>query len=501
MIVRGISRPAIRKFGESTAFHDSKALIGIATNGRVSTEKFTTFLGEKLGPLGFRTRLGPSSPEGTNEANLIAWKGGEGGSGKGLQYVFSTHMDTVDAGPLKEWKRNKRKPFEIVLNWNNGDLSGLGTSDTKLNIVSLLIALEKLKGYKFTNQVALVFTYGEENGMRGVTELYHSGGDNLLHPDATFVGEPTGLDLVIQHKGRNRPVVSIEIPKDRGRTWLRTASFEVKGLTAHSSRPKDGESAIDKALAMLNSDDYKGAHLIELTGGSGHNKVPETCRVTIGFDQTPPGINEHDQEIVGEMVDNGRLAAAEALKDLLQAISDLQQEKAGLVVESLIDPPYMTVLPTKIEVNAKTGNLDVFVCHRFLPDPKIDAVQVSQDEFRGVVHRVQTRHKKLNTTLVFPGEATPSFSVDPAKPFIQALLKYGRESMGERPELIGKPYGTEAGFFSRMTQTDSTVVFGPGFPEVIHSPKEYNNVGQLTRAADFYELIIRQMVGVLNKQR
>ena len=166
------------------------------------------------------------------------------------------------------------------------------------------------------------------------------------------------------------------------------------------------------------------------------------------------------------------------------------------MVESRIDPPYMTVLPTKIEINSKTGKLDVLVCHRFLPDPQIDAAQVSQDELRRIVHGVQSRHKKTDTTLVFQGEATPSFSVDPAKPFIQALLKYGRESMGERPELIGQPYGTEAGFFSRMTQTDSTVVFGPGFPDVIHSPEEYNNVGQLTRAADFYELIIRQMVTV-----
>jgi acetylornithine deacetylase/succinyl-diaminopimelate desuccinylase-like protein len=488
-----IAREAAR-FHRSKHWRDVRTIIGTDTNYYMTTGRMESYLRGRLEPLGFKVVAGPATESG--EANLIALKGGDSGHGRGLQYLFNTHMDTVAPGSKAKWTRTHNNPFNAVLDPKTGAIYGLGASDTKLNIVSLLIALDRLRGRRLANQIALTFTYGEENGMRGVTDLCGSGGYRLLHPDASFVGEPTGLDLVIQHKGRIRPVICIEIPKNKGKVQLQTATFTVKGKSAHSSKPESGEDAIHKALTLLQSERFRGAKLIELSGGNGQNMVPDSCRVKVGFrpDQLPDS-NGCLHDFTGEMVDNGQLAAVEALKDFLQAIYSFQETvKAEQSRESIIDPPYTTVLPTVVKVNPAAGKIEIYVCHRFLPDPAADAIAVSKARFEKVFHQVQAKHGKVPTSLAFPGEGTPSFSVDPAKSFIGSLLKYGRESLGREPRLVGAPYGTEAGFFNRLTQGDSTVVFGPGFPEVIHEPNEYTKVRQLMRAADFYEAVIRQMV-------
>jgi acetylornithine deacetylase len=196
--------------------------------------------------------------------------------------LFEAHMDTVPAGAME-------RPFDPEV--RDGRVYGRGACDTKGSLAAMLTALARVAEGGPRATVILAATADEEHLFRGVQKLVASG----VRADVGVVGEPTGLAVVIAHRGAVR--------------WrLRTS-----GRSAHSSRPDEGVNAIyamAKVLAVLEDYGRRGLgpeHPLlprptlsvgRIAGGGPINVVPDRCEIWIDR-RTLPG--EETAEVVGDV--------------------------------------------------------------------------------------------------------------------------------------------------------------------------------------------------------
>jgi acetylornithine deacetylase len=165
--------------------------------------------------------------------------------------VLSTHMDTV--------------PPHIVSSENEEKIFGRGACDAKGIIAAQIMAAERLRG-EGIQEIGLLFTVDEEQGSAGAQVA------NLDKPapasEYLINGEPTDNKLASATKGSLR------------------LNLRTKGRAAHSAYPEQGESAIEKMLAVLQSiracewpeDDVLGettCNIGVIRGGTRANVVPE----------------------------------------------------------------------------------------------------------------------------------------------------------------------------------------------------------------------------------
>jgi acetylornithine deacetylase len=133
--------------------------------------------------------------------------------------------------------------------------------------------------------IVLACTVNEENGFTGAAALpplWESGNSPILprRPDAAIVAEPTGLQVVVAHKGVVR--------------WR----CHARGRAAHSAQPEAGQNAIYRmARALVAIERYQeevvgslGSHPLcgratlsvgTITGGVSVNTVPDRCTIEI----------------------------------------------------------------------------------------------------------------------------------------------------------------------------------------------------------------------------
>lgn len=148
--------------------------------------------------------------------------------GRKPNLLFNSHIDTVPVGALQRWS-NSPHSGEIEA----GRLYGRGAADAKASVAAMVMAALaitgcgiKLKGSLTVNPVA----DEELGGDRGVKHLIDSG---VLKPDLVVIGEITGNNVAIAHKGF---------------IWFKVVS---RGRTAHGSTPWDGINAISKMIRFL----------------------------------------------------------------------------------------------------------------------------------------------------------------------------------------------------------------------------------------------------------
>jgi acetylornithine deacetylase len=182
--------------------------------------------------------------------------------------LFEAHMDTVDLGPLGA----RALQPEV----REGRLYGRGSCDTKGSLAAMLLAVETLQTERerLRVNVVLLAAVDEEHGFRGVTAFV----DSSYPVQAAVVGEPTELRIVVAHKGCVR--------------WR----LSTTGRAAHSSRPEEGDNAIDQmadvvqALRAFQSRLRERRHPLvgsptlsvgRIWGGTGVNIVPERCTIEI----------------------------------------------------------------------------------------------------------------------------------------------------------------------------------------------------------------------------
>ncbi len=209
------------------------------------------------------------------KANLWATLPAENGETKIGGLVLSGHTDVVpvDGQP---WVTD---PFvaQII-----GDrLYGRGVTDMKSYGATALMMVPELLKRKLKRPVHLAFSYDEEVGCIGVRRMIADMVKSGYQPAGCIVGEPTGMQVVVAHKGKHAYKTS------------------VRGFEAHSSLTPQGVNAVEIAcefVANLKSMHRQLAkdgpfdpiydvphttiHTGVIHGGTALNIIPRDCDVT-----------------------------------------------------------------------------------------------------------------------------------------------------------------------------------------------------------------------------
>ncbi len=134
--------------------------------------------------------------------------------------VLSGHTDVVPVAGQK-WDTD---PF--VVTERDGLLYGRGTCDMKGFIACALSKVPQMVAKPLKTPIAFALSYDEEIGCKGVLDLVNELGIALPLPKCVWVGEPTSMKIVNQHK-----------------TCVRYAT-RVYGKESHSSRTDIGINAL-----------------------------------------------------------------------------------------------------------------------------------------------------------------------------------------------------------------------------------------------------------------
>jgi len=212
--------------------------------------------------------------------NIIAWLEGETPPTQGGKLLlFAVHQDTVpvEGMIIDPWRPKVRE----------GRVYGRGACDVKGGMTAMLAAFARLAAERPPGMPTLVLacTVNEEFGFSGIDALrrsWNGAPDAILprKPDAAIVAEPTGLDVVVAHRGVIR--------------WC----CRTRGQAAHSSRPEAGDNAIYKMARVLQVlERYQwevvgqlGTHPLcgpatmsvgTIHGGVSVNIVPDACVIEI----------------------------------------------------------------------------------------------------------------------------------------------------------------------------------------------------------------------------
>lgn len=188
--------------------------------------------------------------------------------GKSQTILLTAHTDVV---PALDFAGD---PF--VPNFRDGCVYGRGSCDTKASLAAMALAVvtSASSGSSLCNyNVQFAAVCDEESGFSG-----SKAAADLVPADLALVGEPTGLQVLNQHKGVARSIV------------------RSSGVSAHSSVPERGDNAIYRmaqaalAIAELNQEwstsaqHALGPRTVALTtvrGGQAVNIIPDSCSAEI----------------------------------------------------------------------------------------------------------------------------------------------------------------------------------------------------------------------------
>lgn len=275
----------------------------------------TDHLDRLLQGLGLATWRQPVSP---GRENLVARLEGHISPERGGPLiVWDAHQDTVpvDNMTIDPWKPEIR----------DGRLYGRGSCDIKGGMAAMIAALARLaeEPQHARPTIVLTCTVDEEYQFLGIDALASKGlsdPNGLIgrRPDAAIIAEPTGLDVIVAHKGVVR--------------W----QCHTSGRAAHSSAPDAGENAIYPMARIVAALEHYQRHVVAglashpklgectfnvgiVRGGSSINIVPDRCTIEAEV-RFPPGVSPD--------------RARQHMIDYLAGLPDLNASPQH-------DPPYM----------------------------------------------------------------------------------------------------------------------------------------------------------------
>jgi acetylornithine deacetylase len=248
------------------------ALVGFDTVSRNSNLPLIAWIEDYLGRLGVPSRR---IPDATGEkANLWATIGPAGAPGT----ILSGHTDVVPVDG-QAWSSD---PFRLAE--RGGRLYGRGATDMKGFDACCLAAVPAMLAQPLARPIHLAFSHDEEVGCVGVRSLIAALPQEPAMPSACIVGEPTGMNVVIGHKGK------------------RSFRVAVSGRTCHSSLAPHGVNAVEYAARLivkireigerlkhhgardpLYDVPYSTAHTGVVQGGTALNIVPDACTFEFEF--------------------------------------------------------------------------------------------------------------------------------------------------------------------------------------------------------------------------
>lgn len=247
-----------------------QALIGFDTTSRESNLALIEWVRAYLADYDIASEL--TFDDDKRKANLFATLPARGGERNVGGIVISGHTDVVpvDGQP---WDTPPFQASEI-----GERVYGRGVADMKSFIATALALVPEWRAQDLERPLHLAFSYDEEVGCIGVRRLLADLAQRDIAPAGCIIGEPTGMELVVAHKGRH------------------SYRCRVRGHEAHSSLTPHGVNAVQIACEIVTyltgigrgfseQGRFDGAYDVPYTtvhtgvihGGTAVNIVPREC--------------------------------------------------------------------------------------------------------------------------------------------------------------------------------------------------------------------------------
>lgn len=240
--------------------------------------------------------------ESNTRVDLVA----EIGSGNPVLGI-SGHMDVVAPGNLNDWKTD---PFNLTT--IDSKLYGRGATDMKSGLAAMVIAMINIHEHHLLHHgtIRLMATFGEEIGEHGSKKFKDEG--YMDDVDALLIGEPTGYQIAIAHKG------SMDL------------KLTSHGIAVHSSRPQEGYNPIPPLMELLvkadhhfNTSKRRNKQMGPLTfsttifnSGDQVNSIPNLATAKVNIRTIPEYNNSEVQSQLEEMIDEQNSNGAKIDMDL-----------------------------------------------------------------------------------------------------------------------------------------------------------------------------------------
>ncbi len=247
-----------------------RTLVAFDTTSRESNLALIDWVVDYLRSHGVESSL--TFDDDRRKANLFATLPAADGNAREGGIVLSGHTDVVPVDG-QAWDTN---PFEATRVEDR--IYGRGVADMKSFCATALALVPELARRRLERPVHLALSYDEEVGCVGVRRLIAELGRQRVQPLGCIVGEPTGMELVVAHKGK--------------KSWR----CRVRGVEAHSSLTPRGVNAVQiaceivtyltgMARAFRDNGPYDPAYDVPYTtvhtgvmrGGTALNIVPREC--------------------------------------------------------------------------------------------------------------------------------------------------------------------------------------------------------------------------------
>jgi len=260
----------VRDARELAAWETIRTLVGFDTTSRDSNLALIDWVRDYLAGFGIASAL--TFDDDRRKANLFATLAARDGNATTGGIVLSGHTDVVpvDGQP---WDTD---PFVAT---QQGDrVYGRGVTDMKSYSATGLALVPLFLERPLARPLHFALSYDEEVGCVGVRRLIAELPSRGIAPAGCIVGEPTGMRLVVAHKGkkswrcrvRGHEAHSSLTP--RGVNAVQIACEIVAHIAAMARRFRDGARR-DEAYDVP----YTTLHVGTIRGGTALNIVPRDC--------------------------------------------------------------------------------------------------------------------------------------------------------------------------------------------------------------------------------
>ncbi len=273
-------------------------LIAFDTTSRFSNLELIECLANSLNDFKIKPILIHDSKE--PKANLFATLPGVNGRLEG-GIILSGHTDVVPVDG-QVWATD---PF--IATKKDGAVYGRGSCDMKGFIAVVMALIPHFKSMALDFPIHFAFSYDEEIGCLGAPHLIEKIEALNYKPQACIVGEPTMMQPVIGHKGKQ------------------SYRCQIHGVAAHSSLTEQGCNAIEHAATFISylrgiANHYKSqgyqdrAYDVPYTtlttnlikGGNSYNTIPSLCEFIFEFrnlaNDNPDALHEKITDFVDEQL-------------------------------------------------------------------------------------------------------------------------------------------------------------------------------------------------------
>ena len=256
-----------------------QTLVGFDTTSRNANMGLIETVRDALSAQGVQSHL--SYNVGGNKANLFATLPAQDGQTQG-GIILSGHTDVVPVDG-QTWQSD---PF--TLTERDGKLYGRGAADMKGYLAVALAQVPAFLAMPRSKPLHLALSYDEEVGCVGAPVMLADLKARGVRADGCVVGEPTGMRVVVAHKGIN------------------VFTCKVHGRATHSSLTPQGCNAIEYAARLICrirdlADQYRDHGPYEalydvpytsvttnlIQGGIAVNTIPQDCQFTYEFRNLP----------------------------------------------------------------------------------------------------------------------------------------------------------------------------------------------------------------------